>query len=438
MQHPANSLLWFLALLPGGVFLFATTADHWTSIQAALHTLGRLAGIAGLSFLLVAAMLSSRVPGFDQIFGGLTKLWKTHHQLAAVSFLLLLAHPLLFAFSAATVSVDASAHTLFPLPWTLAIATGWLALIAMMIFLAPSFSFFSLPHYQRWKLLHKLAALAVVLALWHAFLLARTIHHPWDYIVWGVYALLAAAAVLYRWLFSRQVFFKKGRVKYRVKAVSYPVHGVAEVELVPEKHLLHFSPGQFVYLTPYDKHLVAGYGQEHPFTLSSAPHEPNLRIAIKDLGDASRALQTINLGSDVKIEGPYGAFFPRVENEDSELWIAGGIGITPFLSRARSLVQTQDEVDIHLVLCVQDEARALFREELEAIAADLPGFIFTIHYFYQQGPLSAAFLTDHSPKFQTRSCYICGPPAMLQHVQKLLHSAGVHRRQIHTEEFNLL
>jgi predicted ferric reductase len=438
MQHPANSLLWLLALIPTGIFLLTTSADHWQSAAGALHTLGRLSGIAGLSFLLVAAMLSSRVPGFDRLFGGLTKLWRTHHQLAAVSFLLLLAHPLFLAFSAATISVEASVRTFFPASWTLAVATGWLALIAMMIFLAPSFSFFGNPHYQRWKLLHKLAGLAVILALWHAFLLAQTIHHPWDYLLWGIYAALAVAAVIYRWVFSRQLISKKGRVKYRVAEVTYPLHGIAEIELAPEKQTLQYLPGQFVYLTPYDKQLPAGYAQEHPYTLSSAPHEANLRIAIKDLGDASRALQTIQVGSEVRVEGPYGAFFPVVENEDSELWIAGGIGITPFLSRARNLVKTQDEVDIYLILCVQDEARALFCRELEAIAANLPGFNVTTHYFYREGPLSEKFVIDHCPNFRSRSCYVCGPPTMLNHVQKFLRAAGVPPRQIHTEEFTLL
>ena len=46
-------------------------------------------------------------------------------------------------------------------------------------------------------------------------------------------------------------------------------------------------------MAPFDRSLSAGYGEEHPYTLSSSPDEDRLRIAIKDLGDASRAIQTI-------------------------------------------------------------------------------------------------------------------------------------------------
>ena len=76
----------------------------------ALELLGLAAGVLGLSFLLLAAAISVRIPGFDLWFGGLTRLWKIHHVLGAAAFLLLMAHPLLLSFAAAGTSlVSASA-----------------------------------------------------------------------------------------------------------------------------------------------------------------------------------------------------------------------------------------------------------------------------------------------------------------------------------------
>jgi len=438
-RYRAILMLWFLALLPVAPFLFTSNALHWQTTTDCLNTLGRLAGVAGLSFMLVAAMLSSRVPGFDKLFGGLTKLWFTHHDLAAISFLLLLAHPLLLGFSAISVSLDAGVSLLFSLKGNAPVLIGWAALIVMMLFLAPSFSFFGEPKYQRWKLIHKLAAVALILALIHSFLLARQINYLWETILWSIYAGLAVMAIVYRWFFSRQIFFKtRGRLRYRVAKIERPLAGVAELTLAPEENKLAYEPGQFVYLTPFDKSLSAGCGQEHPFTISSAPHEAELRLAIKDLGDASRALQNVQIGSQARIEGPYGAFFPSSYDEDKELWIAGGIGVTPFLSRARHFVEQENEIDAHCFLCVQDEARALFREELQGLAARLPGFNLTMHYFYQEGPINKAFIEKHCPDFKHRACYICGPPPLLTCVQKFLRAAGVPNKRIHTEEFNLL
>ncbi len=439
VRSMVNLLIWFLGFFPAALFLFTSSSAEWSSTTTTLNTLGRITGVAGLSFMLVAAMLSCRVPGFDKFLGGLDKLWVTHHRLAATSFLLLLTHPLLLAFSGFTVSLNAGTSILFPGPDAVPIILGWLALIVTMVFLAPSFAFFGDPDYQRWKFVHKLAGVALVLALVHGFTLARHVNYLWEYIIWSLYAGLAVFAMLYRWGFSRQLWFRRhGRLRYKVVTIARPLTSVVELELEPQDGRLTYEPGQFIYLTPYDKRLQSGYGQEHPYTLSSAPDELNLRLAVKDLGDASHALQSIEPGSPVRVEGPYGAFLSSSDPEEGELWIAGGIGITPFLSQARYFARNAIKVDVHCILCVQDESRALYRNELETIAADVPGFAFTMHYFYREGPLAEKFVRTHCPDFKTRHCYICGPRAMILIVEKLLRSSGIHKNRIHTEEFNLL
>lgn len=437
--NKSRLLLWSIALLPAAIAAVSLTEADWRSLHSILNSLGRITGVAGLSCLLAAAMLSSRVPGFDRYFGGLTKLWQTHHQIAGVSFLCLLAHPLLLAFAARGISLQATISVLIPPTATSATALGWMALILMMIFLAPSFAFFGEPKYQRWKLLHRLAGVVVVLAIWHTLLLERTIPRPWDTIIWFAYAFLALAAVAYRFFFSRTLFVKSGgRLPYTVDSLHYPSNDVVEISLRPKNKALKYCAGQFIYLTPYDKTLKAGYGQEHPFTITSSPTEEILQLSIKNLGDASRALQTIALGSEVYVEGPYGAFFAEDDDSQSELWIAGGIGIAPFIGRARYLAAVTDEVDVHLIYCVQDENRAHFAEELQAICGILPGFKLTLHYFYREGPLNAQFIKKHCQNLAYRTCYLCGPPVLLDCAGKILRSQGISKHNIYTEEFNLL
>ena len=126
------------------------------------------------------------------------------------------------------------------------------------------------------------------------------------------------------------------------------------------------------------------------------------------------------------IEGPYGDFFPEREPE-KQLWIAGGIGITPFLARARHLARRSRVADIRLVYCVQDEERARFLDELQIIADELAGFEVIPHLFYRQGPLDGAFLDARVPDLAEREAFICGPPGLNSLARRLLIGAGIGR-----------
>jgi len=427
--------VWTIALIPTAIFLAGVDAQDVASAAAVFNLLGRLTGVIGLALLLLAAALSARVPGFDQPFGGLTKLWHTHHLLGAGSLMLLLVHPIFLAIGNASNGTSIAILTLFPPLSDWATWSGWLALVLMMVFLAPSFSFFGRPRYEQWKRIHALAGPAVILALIHTSQFSRSMPGHLDILIWSLLAVLAVSAVAWRFVFSRRA----ARLKHTVKAVTPVANNVVELTLQPEGSRLKYAAGNFVYLTPFDKQLKAGRGEEHPYTLSSSPLEPDLRIAIKDLGDASRAIQSIRPGTRVTVEGPYGRFFIDGDQVSSpELWVAGGIGITPFLARMRHLKSLGKPADIHLIFAVQDEARALYAQELKQLASEIPGFVLTLHQFYQQGPVSEEFLRSHCPDYARRHAYICGPLPLNKLVQSHLRNAGVPIDRIHTEEFELL
>ncbi len=163
----AHGLLWAVAAVPPLLAAIMLPEGSFGTPGTALNALGRLTGIAGLSLFLVTAIVSFRIPGFDRYFGGLTKLWRTHHFMGGISFLLLLAHPLLLALAASPRSLEAAVTVLFPAAGGMGTWLGWGALLGMMVFLGPSFSFFGRPRYQRWKHLHRLSGVAALLALGH-------------------------------------------------------------------------------------------------------------------------------------------------------------------------------------------------------------------------------------------------------------------------------
>ncbi|MDP3542169.1 MAG: ferric reductase-like transmembrane domain-containing protein [Elusimicrobiota bacterium] len=416
-----DAALALLALAPLG-------AACWLEGAAlSLSFLGRATAVLGLTCLLLAALTSARVPGLDLWFGGLTRLWRLHHYLGAAAFLLLLAHPLLLSFAAARSSLPAAAAVLIPGPSAWSVWAGWLSLALMAVFLAPTFWFFGRPEYQRWKALHALSAAAVVLGLAHTFALGgmRTL--------WAAYGACALLAFSYRVFIARR-WARRG---FTVVAAQAAGRGVVELTLRPDEGRLEHRDGQFIYLTPLDPGLARGRGEEHPYTVSSPSGEADLRVVIKDLGDASRALQTVAVGSKAAVEGPYGEFFHKSDADAGELWIAGGVGLTPFLSRVRALAPGE-AVDIHLVYCVQDESRAHFLSELEAAAARAPGLRLWPHFFGREGPLNEAFLRARCPDFAAREIYVCGPPELISAARVELRRAGAPAARVHSEDFSWL
>lgn len=428
LARPGNLLLVILVatLLAGASWLAGS--QPWAGPGPALNLLGRLAGAAGMTLMLLAAAVSVRVPGFDQPFGGLTDLWKTHHLLGGGAFLLLMAHPLLLALSALTTAPHAASLVLLPAASNIASWLGWGALLAMMVFLAPTFAFFGQLRYQRWKALHALSALAVVLGFAHTLMSARTLP-SW---IWWVLGAVAILALCYRLGYRK---LRPGHA-FTVAAVTPLAPRVVELTLEPaDREPLQHDPGQFVYLAPLDPGLANGIGEEHPYTISSAPGTP-MRIGIKSLGDASDALQTIATSTTALIDGPYGRFFEPGE-ATAEIWIGGGIGITPFIGRARAFTPGE-QADIHLIYCANDPDRAYYLRDLQDIACAVPGFRIWPHYFEDNGPLEAGWVTARCPDIKDRKTYICGPLPLIDIAVRLCRISSVPAYRIRTEEFSLL
>lgn len=395
-----------------------------------LNLAQRVCGVLALSTFLASAVLSVRIPKIDRFFGGLTRLWQAHHMLGLACFLLVMAHALLVGLVALPTSPRGAVPAMFPPFSVLSVWLGWLAFLGLLIFLAPSFKFFGEPHYQNWKRLHLVSAAALVFGLAHALTLAS------ETLVWWMLGALAVLAVLWRKVFSRFLACRP----YVVTEARSLAAGVVELSLRSEGPPLRYDTGQFFYLTPYDSALAAGYGEEHPYTASSAPAEEVLRIGIKALGDATRAILRIQPGSRVRVEGPYGLFFERRCPERDQLWVGGGIGITPFVAatRAMHLAGPAKRGSIHLLYLADSRERAYYLDELCVVKEGFTDFNMTPHYFKNDGPISMEFVEKHCPDFREREIYLCGPSAMTAHLKKLLRDRDVPRARIHTEDFTLL
>ena len=228
------------------------------------------------------------------------------------------------------------------------------------------------------------------------------------------------------------------RRKYRVAAVNRIDEFVTEVVMEPRDRPLTYTPGQFLFVNfrePFSEQFPPFLrNQFHPFSITSAPDEPRLRITVKAVGEYTRALRTLEPGTAAVAEGPYGSFSSRHLPNDRQVWVAGGIGVTPFLSMARSLNGDAPAVDFYY--CVEHEPEAHFLDEIHSIARQRENFRVAVVPRDREGFLTAERFAAENEDLTSVDVLICGPPAMIESLRSQLDAYGLPGSQIHAEEFS--
>ena len=217
---------------------------------------------------------------------------------------------------------------------------------------------------------------------------------------------------------------------YQVESVREIGDGLTEIALQTVGRELNFVPGQFamVYLEAKD-----GW-HRHPFTISSGPREPLLRVTVKALGDyTSRLVELVEPGMPAVIGGPHGRF-SHWKGTNRQVWIAGGVGIAPFLSWLRALDgHLPHEVDLFYTTT----GEAPFVDEISSIAGRHKSLRVHVIDTSVEGRLTAErvlAVADCDPPDLT--VFMCGPPPMLRSFQTELRRDGVLSKHIHREYFD--
>jgi ferredoxin-NADP reductase len=219
------------------------------------------------------------------------------------------------------------------------------------------------------------------------------------------------------------------RLGLRVERVVPEGPGVVSVEVGGERlERLRARAGQFFGWRFLSRDR---WWEVHPFSLSAAPAGERLRITVKDRGDFTGRIGSLRPGTRVVVEGPYGGFTTAIRRRARVAMIAGGVGITP----VRALLEEMPG-DIVVVYRAAREDDVILRTELDDLARERGA---DLHYVVgrERGLLSAEHLRALLPDIAERDVYLCGPPAMIDAIHDNLRRAGVGRRQIHTERFEL-
>ena len=388
-------------------------------------------------------LLSARPRPAESSFGGLDRMYKLHKYLGVVTLLLFIAHyatvpggPEGEVAAAGAVSVEAGVATSAPneqpvvqeeeeLPIDL---FGLIAMIGFTLLIVITLNR-KIP-YHRWIATHRFMGLFFIVVAAHVFMVLYDGEDIPLQSAPGAFLALLLVAGLASYVYKQLIYPSRQKHPFAVAAVNR-LERATEVVLQPKDRMFPFEPGQFAFVT-ID---AAGFREAHPFTISSGAGEDVLRFTMKVLGDYTRRVRDdLAAGADAAIEGPYGRFNP-LRDSRKQVWIAGGIGITPFLSVLRTMAPGHGKT-IRLYYCVRQTGEALFLDELEARAAELSGI--TIKLFDSEcgGRIDAAAIEkdlDGTPA--EWSYYLCGPKPLAAAMSAGLAKHGVPTRRIHTEEF---
>ncbi len=395
-----------------------------------------LSGVLAISFMSVNFLLASRLDFVEKIFGGYDKVYKWHLYVARIVGVMIILHPLLIIlYSSNSLQSFLRSAIYYFIPNlannNLALFYGIISFwgVNLLVFLT---LFAKLP-YHIWKNTHRLFIVFFVTASLHSFL--KTGNEMLIYKIWLIALIsIGILSFVYREIIYH---FLKSKV-YKIKDLKY-LNNVVEITLDDDSKKFEFHPGQFVFLSVINNKNISS--ELHPFTISSAPGE-NLRFSVKYLGDWTQTLSQLKQDQEIKIWGPHGRFFLDDQNNylteknKTIICIGGGIGITPFLSIARYLVNSSKTVGkLYVLYSTKNKQEAVYESELNSLENDQIK-VFN-HYSEEMGYIDEKFLKENfGENLEIYRFMLCGPTPMIKSLIKILKANNVKQDQIYYEEFS--
>jgi ferredoxin-NADP reductase len=234
--------------------------------------------------------------------------------------------------------------------------------------------------------------------------------------------------------------------KYWVKLIRREVVAEGTLAFCFEKPAgFTFKAGQFLELTLANPPETDAEGNSRAFSIASAPSEHHLTVATRMRDTAfKRVLRSAPLGAEVQIEGPFGNLILHSDSARAAVFLAGGIGITPFRSIVFRAAKEQVPHRLFLFYSNRRPEDAAFLGELQSLRTEnanytlvdtMTGMERGSFWKGETGRISKELLIQYLGDLKGPIYYVAGPPAMVGATQRLLNAAGVNDDDIRPEEF---
>lgn len=390
--------------------------------------IGEAIGICAAVLLSLTAILAARLRPLEWLFGDMTKVYVAHGVVGLTMFGLVTLHPLLYVFGTLPETGDAAGVIV---PFRL-VALDWCSWILIALAIAPTL--FVRLRYDRWRWTHLLLGAAVITTAISLVMTSQTFDTfkvPALRIYLGTLFVLAIVAVVYVSFVRRKV---EPKHEYRVVGADHHEEAKAiELRLEPVGKPLRYTAGQFAYFDLLDDRVQVKRDYEaHPFSIASAPGDGGMTVIVEAGGEHTGRIQQIAALDEAHalVHGAYGTLGGA--HGSKQLWIGGGIGVTPFLALAEEITRA-GTVDVTFVIAVDGPEQAFYMERLRGYEQRHPGFRALLWPGKERGHPTIAALVEDVPDLTERTLLLSGPEAMVHDLAHEARKAGVHRDRIRTE-----
>lgn len=407
------------------------TAGDFADPYAIITTLSRFLALTGSYLSIIGLLLIARIPPVENALGH-DRLVVWHRKTMPYALYMITAHVLLVALGYAGSEGIVVGREVWEMvttyPWMLPAFAGFILLI-----MAGVTSYKSVRNqitYETWWVIHLYTYLGVALAFMHQILTGGMfIGHPLNRAYWiGLYIAVVIAIVTWRIAIPVIRSFKH---RLRLSKIQVEGPGVVSLYISGVKLTeLNAQGGQFFnwrFLTKDKWH------ESHPFSLSAAPTNTELRFTVKALGDSSSQIAAIPLGTRVVIEGPYGIFTRDMAHQFKHVTlIGGGVGITPLRAIIDEIPET---TSIEVLFRARSEVDLVLKQELDELSRSRH---INVHYLVgsrSDYPINETTIKKYAPRFADSDVYVCGPESLIDDVINACKSAGIPKNRVHHEAF---
>ncbi|MBN3846370.1 oxidoreductase [Paraburkholderia sp. Ac-20342] len=395
-------------------------------------------GYSGLAMMGLQFGLTARFRHVTEPWGE-DVIYHFHRRVSLLAVGLVVVHPLiLLAIGSDKLAMPAS---LGEVPWGAWFAVLSIGAVIVLVITALWRKQLKIP-YELWHLSHiALALIAIFGGVLHMIGWGFYLADPLKRALWIGMTLFWIALLLYVRLFKPLFMLRR---PYRITEVRSERGDTTTLVMQPDGHAgFRFKPGQFGWLTVWGSPFrITG----HPFSFSSSAEAAQGRVemTIRNLGDFTSQVKTIEAGQRVYLDGPYGAFTIG-QPTDMHVLIAGGIGITPMMSMIRTLADRGDSRPLVLLYGGRNQDSLTFREELDALQARLDLRVVYVlaeppeGWSGETGHINAAMFRRHLPPgYADHEYFICGPDPMMDAIERALGEMDVPRTRYHSERYSFV
>ncbi len=373
-------------------------------------------GIWALIAMAITQIIATRLTGIEAIFGGLDRSYILHKWLGIGALVAVLLHD--------TIDAEMNGLGAETVLTEVAETAGEISLYGLLILSVITVATF-IP-YHLWHWTHKFMGAFFALSAFHYLFILKPFSNGEPLGLYtGTFCLLGVLAYVYKLLPDRM----RPSKTYTVDTVT-KVEDTTSITLKPSGKPLNYKAGQFAFVT-FESN---GLSERHPFTISKAPSDDgNLRFTIATLGDYTYRLnKTVQSGLTAKVEGPFGRFINPAPKHP-QIWIAAGIGITPFVAWANALPDDHAPVTLHY--SVRHAAQAAHLDELQEQAKRLKNFTLHVHETHTGQRLTIEDIASND--LSKTKVFFCGPEAMRKSLVNGFKMRGLSSRSFHYEEFEI-